>query len=97
MIRLKEFTVFAEEMLCLQRESSNLHEIEYPDDCIVDFEMALIDLFKRLEKKGLTIHELIRKEYFRVMEDIDLFITGKELEKDMAEHYDKLNIQVKMV
>lgn len=68
MIRLKEFTVFAEEMLCLQRESSNLHEIEYPDDCIVDFEMALIDLFKRLEKKGLTIHELIRKEYFRVKE-----------------------------
>lgn len=31
------------------------------------------------------------------LEDIDLFITGKELEKDMAEHYDKLNIQVKMV
>jgi superfamily II DNA or RNA helicase len=53
---------------CLQRESSNLHEIEYPDDCIVDFEMTLIDLFKRLEKKGLTIHELISKEYFRVKE-----------------------------
>lgn len=43
-------------------------EIEYPDDCIVDFEMRLIDLFREMEKKGLTIHEIIRREYFRVKE-----------------------------
>lgn len=43
-------------------------QIEYPDDCIVDFEMRLIDLFKAMEKKGLTIREIIRREYFRVKE-----------------------------
>lgn len=56
------------ETSCMQRESGEIYGIEYPDDCIVDFEMALIDLFKRLEKKGFTIRELIRKEYFRVKE-----------------------------
>lgn len=44
------------------------HDIEYPDDCIVDFEMNLIDLFRELEKKDLTIRDLIKREYFRVKE-----------------------------
>lgn len=39
---------------------------EYPDDCIVDFDMRLIDLFREMEKKGLTIRETIRREYDRV-------------------------------
>lgn len=43
-------------------------EMEYPDDCIVDFEMRLIDLFKTMERKGLTVREIIRREYFRVKE-----------------------------
>lgn len=43
-------------------------DIEYPDDCIVDFEMDLIDLFRELEKKNLTIRDRIKKEYFRVKE-----------------------------
>ena len=30
--------------------------------------MRLIDLFREMEKKGLTIHEIIRREYFRVKE-----------------------------
>ena len=43
-----------------------VQEIEYPDDCIVDFEMRLIDLFRELERKRQTVHELIQGEYFRV-------------------------------
>lgn len=45
--------------------------IEYPDDCIVDFDMHLIDLFKEIAKKELTIRELIRQEYYRVKELLD--------------------------
>lgn len=41
-------------------------EPEYPDDCIVDFDMRLIDLFQTLERKSRTIREAIRAEYFRV-------------------------------
>ena len=33
--------------------------------------MRLIDLFREMEKKGLTIREIIRREYFRVKELLD--------------------------
>ena len=34
-----------------EKKTYNYSEIEYPDDCIVDFDMHLIDLFKELDKK----------------------------------------------
>ena len=40
----------------------------YPDDCFVDFDMKLIDLFAEMDKKHQTIKEQIRNEYFRVKE-----------------------------
>ncbi len=47
------------------------NDIEYPDDCIVDFDMRLIDLFKELDKKSLSVKEKIRQEYYRVKELLD--------------------------
>lgn len=41
---------------------------DYPDDCFVDFDMRLIDLFAEMDKKQLTIKEQIRNEYFRIKE-----------------------------
>ena len=43
-------------------------DIEYPDDCIVDFDVRLIDLLKELDKKSLTVKERINREYYRVKE-----------------------------
>lgn len=45
--------------------------MEYPDDCIVDFDMRLIDLFQEMEKRSLTIRDFIRQEYYRVKELLD--------------------------
>lgn len=50
------------------RGAREQEEIEYPDDCIVDFDMRLIDLFKELNQKSLTAKERIRQEYYRVKE-----------------------------
>lgn len=47
------------------------YEIEYPDDCIVDFDMRLIDLFQEMDKKSLSIKERIKREYFRIKELLD--------------------------
>ena len=41
--------------------------IEYPDDCIVDFDMRLIDLFKKSDQKSLTAKERITHENFIVL------------------------------
>ena len=43
----------------------------YPDDCLIDFDMRLIDLFAEIDKKHLRIKDQIRNEYFRVKELLD--------------------------
>ena len=47
------------------------NDIEYPDDCIVDFDMKLIDLFRELDKRSLSVRERIHQEYYRVKELLD--------------------------
>lgn len=42
--------------------------MEYPDDCLVDFDMRLIELFAEMEKKQLPVRERVRREYFRIKE-----------------------------
>ncbi len=46
-------------------------KLAYPDDCIVDFDMRLIDLFREMEKRSFTVREQIRREYFRIKELLD--------------------------
>ena len=60
-------------LLCGEKSFSNkkvydYQNMEYPDDCIVDFDMRLIDLFKEMEKKSLSVKERINKEFYRVKE-----------------------------
>lgn len=47
------------------------NDIEYPDDCIVDFDIRLIDLFKELDKKSLSVKERIKQEFYKVKELLD--------------------------
>lgn len=54
-----------------EQKAYDYRDIEYPDDCIVDFDMRLIDLFRELDKKSLTVRERIRREYYRVKELLD--------------------------
>ena len=62
----------------LTGKTTHNHEIsnmpaddDYPDDCLVDFDMRLIDLFAKMERKHRRVQDLIREEYFRVKELID--------------------------
>ena len=54
--------------------ADRMHEFsekeELPDDCIVDFDMRLIDLFAEMDKKHLKIKEQIEREYFRIKENL---------------------------
>lgn len=54
-----------------EKKPEDYNDIEYPDDCIVDFDMQLIDLFKEMEKKSLSMRERIRWEFYRVKELLD--------------------------
>lgn len=41
-----------------------------PDDCLIDFDMRLIDLFAEMDKRQLRIRDQIQAEYFRVKEKL---------------------------
>ena len=43
---------------------------DLPDDCLIDFDMRVIDLFAEIDKKHRKIQDLIRAEYERVKEQI---------------------------
>ena len=55
----------------VEKSACNYADIEYPDDCIVDFDMRLIDLFKELEKKSLSVKERIKQEFYKIKELLD--------------------------
>lgn len=59
------------EMAACERNTYEYHNIEYPDGCIVDFDMRLIDLFKELDKKTISIKKRIDLEFYRVKELLD--------------------------
>ncbi len=46
--------------------SRSPYDLPYPDDCIVDFDMRLIDLFKKMEQRGMTVRQRIQQEYERI-------------------------------
>ena len=53
----------------LQREGVHLSDaLQFPDDCLVDFDMKLIDLFAEMDRKHLKLKDQIINEYFRVKE-----------------------------
>ena len=54
-----------------RKSEGGCNDMEYPDDCMVDFDVRLIDLFKELDKKSFTVKERIGQEYYRVKELLD--------------------------
>ena len=44
---------------------------QLPDDCIVDFDMRLIDLFQEMDRKQIRLRDRIRNEYFRVKDQTE--------------------------
>lgn len=46
-------------------------DFEFPDDCLADFDLRLIDLFHEMGKKKTKREDRIREEYFRIKELLD--------------------------
>lgn len=45
---------------------SPVNRTDYPDGCIVDFDMKLIDLFSRMDRQHITVKKQIENEFFRI-------------------------------
>lgn len=46
-------------------------DFKFPDDCLVDFDMRLIDLFHEMAKRKVKKEDMVREEYFRIKELLD--------------------------
>ncbi len=40
----------------------------FPDDCLIDFDMKLIDLFQEMDRKQMKLRDRLRSEFYRVKE-----------------------------
>ena len=58
---------------------NSIKEDDYPQDCRIDFDMRLVDLFKRMENENKKISEKIEEEYVRVRENLGHRPSRKEL------------------
>ncbi|WPC40069.1 DEAD/DEAH box helicase family protein [Clostridium sp. JS66] len=46
------------------------NEEEYPEDCFVDFDFRLVDIFKKMEQQGKKLQDIIKEEFYRIKEDL---------------------------
>lgn len=60
--------LLTEEKLAEINQYGYVRNSNIPDDCIIDFDMKLIDLFEEMDKKQLKLKDRIKKEYFRIKE-----------------------------
>ena len=72
---------------------------EFPDDCQIDFDLALIDLFREMDQKQMTIKDRIREEYLRIEEVLEhrpsrteLFTYMEDAVYDLCMRHAKENI-----
>ena len=65
-------------------------EITYPDNCIVDFDLEVIDLFAQMEKGRQSLRDVIKGEFYRVKELLGYRPSRQELFVNMtAEVYEQ--------
>ncbi|MBP1888660.1 superfamily II DNA or RNA helicase [Clostridium moniliforme] len=51
--------------------SNNPNYFEYPEDCYIDFDFELVDLYKKLLSKEMKFEEKLKEEFYRVKEYIN--------------------------
>lgn len=49
---------------------SVLSEEDYPQDCFIDFDFRLVDIFEKMNKANIKIEDMIKEEFFKIKEDL---------------------------
>lgn len=52
----------------VKAKKSKIMEYDYPEECQVDFDFKLVDIFKRMDESQYKIKDLIKEEFYRIME-----------------------------
>ncbi|MGL5415788.1 MAG: DEAD/DEAH box helicase family protein [Clostridium sp.] len=50
------------------KETGNPNEFEYPEECIIDFDFELIDIFEKMKNKDKKIKDFVKDQYIEIKE-----------------------------
>ena len=54
----------------VQAKRGDLRDVEFPEDCLIDFDFRLVDIFKSLAEKEMGIKDKVKEQYFIIKEDL---------------------------
>ena len=75
----------------------NPMDYEYPDDCMVDFDFRMIDIFKTLAEKEMKIEDRVKNEYFDIKDRLGHRPSRVELFTEMdSEIYENIRSKSKL-
>lgn len=60
----------SKDRLVINKGTYILREEDYPEDCFIDFDFRVIDLFEKMNKENQKLEDMIIEEYFKVKEDL---------------------------
>ena len=63
----------------LESKKGELRNIDFPEDCLVDFDFRLVDIFKELAEKEMGILDKVKEQYFTIKEELGHRPTRVEL------------------
>lgn len=69
----------------VEAKKSKIMEYDYPEDCQVDFDFKLVDMFKIMAESQYKIRDLIKEEFYRIMEENKEVPTRIEIFRAMDE------------
>lgn len=69
----------------VKAKKSKIMEYDYPEECQVDFDFKLVDIFKRMAESQYKIKDLIKEEFYRIMEANEEVPTRIEIFRAMDE------------
>ncbi len=66
---------------------------DIPDDCLIDFDMRLIDLFNEMDRKQQKLSDLIKDEFYRVKDSLGHRPSRLELFTEMDDDVYRLTLK----
>ncbi len=77
--------------------SKHIVEFEYPEDCHIDFDLNIIDIFKAQAERELSIKEILNDEFRRIKNDLGHIPSRAELFIYMDDQiYDNIRANAKI-
>ena len=77
--------------------SKHIVEFEYPEDCHIDFDLNIIDIFKAQAERELSIKEILNDEFRRIRDDLGHIPSRVELFIYMDDQiYDNIRANAKL-